>query len=145
HEHVGGIAYHEDEICHRRGIDVAASTRPHNDRDLRDDAARIHIALEHLAIAAERRDTFLNACAPGIEEPNDRRPVPECHILHLDDLLCLCLRQRAAENGEIFREHVGHAAVDGAPAGNDAVAWDFALLHAEIAASMLDEHVELLE
>jgi hypothetical protein len=54
-------------------------------------------------------------------------------------------RQRAAEHGEILGEHVGDAAVDGAPAGDHAVAGDLAPLHAEIDAAMLDIHVELLE
>src|SRR4029450_5686421 len=37
------------------------------------------------------------------------------------------------------------AAVRGAPAGDDAVAGDAALLHAELGRAVLDEHVELLE
>jgi hypothetical protein len=55
------------------------------------------------------------------------------------------LRQRAAEHGEVLGEDVGHAAVDGAPAGDHAVARHPALLHAEIDAAVLDIHVELLE
>ena len=54
-------------------------------------------------------------------------------------------RQRAAEHGEILGEHVGDAAVDGAPAGDHAIAGHLALLHAEIDAAVLDIHVELLE
>ena len=53
--------------------------------------------------------------------------------------------QRAAEHGEVLGEHVGDAAVDGAPAGDHAVAGDLGLLHAEIDAAVLDKHVELLE
>ena len=54
-------------------------------------------------------------------------------------------RQRAAEHGEVLGEHVGDAAVDGAPAGDHAVAGDLAPLHAELDAAVLDIHVELLE
>src|SRR5262249_55059866 len=126
-------------------IDVAPGAGPHNHRDLRDDAACIHIALEHLAIAAKRSDTFLNARAARIEEPNDRRPIPERHILDLDDLLRVRLRKRTAEHGEILCENVGHPAVDGAPAGHDPIARELGLFHAEIAAAMLDKHVELFE
>ena len=54
-------------------------------------------------------------------------------------------RQRAAEHREVLGEHVDHAAVDGAPAGDDAVAGDLGLLHAEVGAAVLDVHVELLE
>ena len=55
------------------------------------------------------------------------------------------LRQRPAEHGEVLGEHVDHAAVDGAPAGDHAVAGDLGLLHAEVVAAVLDVHVELLE
>src|SRR6187401_3245432 len=54
-------------------------------------------------------------------------------------------RQRAAEHGEVLGEDVGDAAVDGAPAGDHAVAGNLRLLHAEIDAAVLDIHVELLE
>ena len=54
-------------------------------------------------------------------------------------------RERAAEHGEILGEDVDHPAIDGAPAGDDAVAREFVLLHAEIDAAVLDIHVELLE
>src|SRR2546429_7172098 len=37
------------------------------------------------------------------------------------------------------------SAVDGAPAGDDAVAGHFGLLHAEFGRAVLDEHVEFLE
>ncbi len=54
-------------------------------------------------------------------------------------------RERAAEHGEVLREHVDDAAIDRAPAGDDAVAGDFVVLHAELGGAVLDEHVELLE
>src|SRR5208337_4959279 len=55
------------------------------------------------------------------------------------------LGERAAEHREILGENIGDAAVDRAPARDHAVAWDFARLHAEIDAAMLDEHVVFLE
>src|SRR6185437_8333687 len=61
------------------------------------------------------------------------------------DLLGVRFRQRAAEHGEVLGEQVDGAAVDRAPAGDDAVAGDFLLLHAEFGRAVLDEHVELLE
>ncbi len=62
-----------------------------------------------------------------------------------DDLLRVGFRQRAAEHGEILGEGEHGAAVDGAEAGDHAVAGDVGLLHAEIGRAVLDEHVELLE
>ena len=103
-EHVGGVAHHEDEVGHRRRIDVAAGARAHDHRDLRDDAGGEHVALEDLGIAAERRHAFLDARAAGIVEADDRRAVAQRHVLDLGDLLGMRLRQRAAEDGEILGE-----------------------------------------
>ncbi len=144
-EHVGGVAHHEDEVGHGRRIDVAAGARPHDDANLRDDAGGDHVALEHLAIAAERGDALLDARAAGVEQADDGRPRPHRHVLHLHDLLRVRLRQRAAEHGEVLGEQIDRAAVDGAPAGDDAVAGDLLRLHAELGGAVLDEHVELLE
>ncbi len=55
------------------------------------------------------------------------------------------LRKRATEDGEILAEHEDKAAVDRARARHHAVAGDVALVHAEVDAIMLDEHVELFE
>ena len=145
HEHVARVAHHEDEVGHRRRIDVAAGARPHDQRNLRDDAGGEHVALEDLAIAAERRDALLDARAAGVEEADDRRAVLDRHVLDLGDLLRMRFAERAAEHGEILGEDIDGAAVDGAPAGDHAVAGDLGRLHAEIVAAMLDEHVELLE
>ena len=144
-EHVARVAHHEDEIGHRRGIDVAAGAGAHDHRDLRDDARGDDVALEHLAVAAERRHAFLDAGAAGVEQADDRRPRAQRHVLDLDDLLRVRLRQRAAEHGEILGEDEDAAAVHRAPAGDHAVAGDLGLLHAEVVGAVLDEHVELLE
>jgi hypothetical protein len=112
---------------------------------LRDHAGRDDVALEHLAVAAERRHAFLDAGAAGIEQADDGRACLHRHVLDLDDLLRVRLGQRAAEHGEILGEGEHGAAVDGAPAGDDAVAGNPAVLHAEVGRAVLDEHVELLE
>ena len=115
-------------------------------RNLRNDARGQHIALEHLAIAAERRNAFLDAGAAGVEQADDRRAVAQRHVLDLGDLGGVGLGERAAEHGEVLGEDIDDAAVDRAPAGDDAVAGDLVVLvHAEIDAAMLHEHVEFLE
>ena len=103
------------------------------------------VAAEHIGIARECGDALLDARAAGVVEPDDRRPRLHRHVLDLDDLLRVGFGQRAAEHGEILGEHKGLAAVDGAPAGDDAVAGHFGLLHAEFGRAVLDEHVEFLE
>src|SRR5438045_4198248 len=55
------------------------------------------------------------------------------------------LRQRAAEHGKILGEHKSLAAVDGAPAGDNAVTGNLVFLPAEFGRAVLDEHVEFLE
>ncbi len=114
-------------------------------RNLRDHAGGHHVALEHLAIAAERGDAFLDARAAGVEQADDRRAVLDRHVLDFGDFPRVLLAERAAEHGEILGEHIDRAAIDRAPAGDDAVARHVLLLHAEIGAAMLDEHVEFLE
>ena len=82
---------------------------------------------------------------PASNRPTIGRAVLERHVLDLGDLLRMRLAKRAAEHGEILGEDEDRAAVDRAPAGDHAVARNLGLLHAEIVAAMLDEHVELLE
>jgi hypothetical protein len=144
-EHVAGVAHHEDEIGHGGRIDIAARARPHDDGNLRDHARGDDVALEHLAVAAERRHAFLDARAAGVEQADDGRAGLHRHVLDLDDLLRMRLGQRAAEHREILGKGEHGATVHRAPAGDDAVAGNPALLHAEVGRTVLDEHVELLE
>ena len=144
-EHVARVLHHEDEVGHRRRVDVAAGARAHDDGDLRDDAGGHHVAREHLAVAAEGVDALLDAGAAGVEQADDRRTVLQRHVLDLGHLAGVAARQRAAHDGEVLGEDVDDAPVDGAPAGDDAVAGGLLLLHAEVGAGVLDEGVELLE
>ena len=144
-EHVARVLHHEDEVGHRGRIDVAAGAGAHDDRDLRDHARGDDVAAEHVGIARKRRDAFLDARAAGVIEPDDRRPRLHRHVLEFCDFLRVGFGQRAAEHGKILGEHEGLAAVDGAPAGDDAVAGDLVLFHAEFDRAVLDEHVEFLE
>ncbi len=144
-EHVGAVLHHEDEVGHGGGIDGAARARPHDQRNLRDDARRQHVALEHLGIAAERRDALLDARAARIVEADHGRADLHRHVHDLADLLRVPLAERAAEHGEILAEEEHQPAVDRARSGDDAIAGNGLVRHAEIDAIMLDIHVELLE
>jgi hypothetical protein len=106
---------------------------------------RIDVALEDLPVTAKCRDAFLNAGAAGVEQADDRRARLHGEILNLHDLLRMRLAERAAEHREVLGEGEDGAAVDGAPAGDDAVPRNLGLLHAELGRAVLDEHVELLE
>ena len=63
----------------------------------------------------------------------------------LQIFLRMGLRQGAAEHGEVLAEHEHQATVDAAVAGDDAIAGDFLIGHAEVAVAVLDELVPLLE
>src|SRR5262249_32312732 len=52
---------------------------------------------------------------------------------------------RTAKHREILGEDENGATVDRPPAGNDAVARDLGLFHAELTRAVLDKHVELLK
>ena len=145
HEHVRGIAHHEDEVGHRRRVDRAAGAGAHDHADLRHDARRQHVALEHVGVAGEARDPFLDAGAAGIVDADHRRPDPQRVIHDLADLLGMRLRERAAEHREVLAEDEHQAAVDRARAGDHAIARDALLGHAELGAAVLDEGVDLLE
>src|SRR5690606_11360546 len=106
---------------------------------------RSNVALEHLGITGERGHAFLNARAAGVIQADDRRAHLHRHIHDLADLLRVALGKRAAEHGEILAEHVNEAAVDGARAGDDAVARNLLLRHAEIDAVVLNVHIDFFK
>ena len=103
------------------------------------------VAQEDVGVAGERLDALLDARAARVVEADDRRADLHREVHHLADLLGVRARERAAEHGEVLREDEDLAAVDGAVAGDDAVAEDLLLLHAEVGAAVGDELVELDE
>ena len=125
--------------------DRPARARPHDEADLRHHAARQHVALEHLGIAAKTGDPLLDARAATVVEADDGSADLQRHVHHLADLFRMALRQRAAEHGEILAEHEHQPAVDRARTGDDPIAGNFLRLHAEIDAIMLDVAIQLLE
>ncbi len=145
HIHVGGVLHHEDEVGDGGRIDVAARARPHDDRDLRNDAARQGVLQEDVGVARQRLHPFLNARPAGVEQADDRRTRRQGHLLDLDDLGRVGARQRAAEHREVLRKDIDQTAVDGAAPGDDAVAGDALILHPEVVAAVLHEHIGLFE
>jgi len=55
------------------------------------------------------------------------------------------LRQGTAENGEVLAEDEHQTAIDHAVAGDDTVAGNLVVLHAEIRTAVLDKHVPFFE
>lgn len=144
-EHLARVLDHEDEIRDGRAVDGAARARSHDDRDLRDDARGGRIAEEDAAEARERIDALLDAGTARIVDADARRTHLEREILHLPDLVGVLLAEAAARDREVLRIGVDQTAVDRAVARDDAVARHVLLVHAEVRAAVLDEHVELDE
>src|SRR5690606_12541698 len=119
------------------GIDRSARTWPHDEADLWHHAGGEHIALKHLGIAGEAGDAFLNAGAAAVVQADDRRADLHRHVHDLADLLRVPFRQGAAEYGEILAEDKDQPAIDGAAAGDDAIAGNALRLHPEIGAIVL--------
>ncbi len=144
-EHVARILHHEDEVRHGGRIDRAARAGAHHHADLRDHARSHHVLLEHVRIAAQGRHAFLDARAARIVQADHRGADLHGLVHDLADLLGMRLRQRAAEHGEVLAEDEDEAAIDHAVARHHPVAGDFLVLHPEVRAAVLDEHVPFLE
>ena len=109
------------------------------------DAGRQDVAQEDLRVAAQRRDALLDPRAAGIVEADDRRPDLHREVHDLADLLGVRLGQRAAEDREVLAEDEDQPPVDGAVAGDDAVAEEVLPVEAELRRAVGDERVELDE
>ena len=103
-----------------------------------------HVAVEDPAVAGEADDAFLDAGAGAVVEADHRRADLEREVHQLVDLLGEHLAERAAEHGEVLGEHEHLAALDRAPAGDDAVGVR-PLLEAGGVGPVPGEQVELVE
>ena len=144
-EHVRGALDHEGEVGDRGGVDRAARARPHDQRDLRDDAGGDHVAVEDLGEQAERDHALLDPRAAAVVDADDRAAGLQRVVHDLDDLLAVDLAERAAEHGEVLAEHADRPAVDGAVAGDHAVAVGPVGLHPEVVRPVPGQLVELGE
>ena len=52
-EHVRGLVDHDDEVGDGGGVDGTTRARAHDERDLRDHAGCLHVAVEDLAVEAQ--------------------------------------------------------------------------------------------
>jgi hypothetical protein len=124
---------------------VAAGARAHDQADLRDDARGVNVAAEDLAIQAEGDDALLDARAAGVVDADDRATGLHRQVHDLDDLLAEDLTERAAEDREVLGEDAHGATVDGAVAGDDAVAVGPVAVLPEVAGAVPGQAVQLDE
>ena len=144
-EHLAGLVDHDDEVGQRGGVDVAARRGAHDQRDLRDDAGGLDVVVEDLAVQAERDDALLDARAGAVVDADQRAAGLDGQLLDLDDLLAVHLAEAAAEHRGVLAEDADVAAVDGAVAGDDAVAERAVLGQPEVGAAVLGQRVEFDE
>ena len=121
-EHLAGLVDHDDEVGQRGGVDVAARRGAHDQRDLRDDAGRLDVVVEDVAVQAQRDDALLDARARAVVDADERAAGLDGQLLHLDDLLAVHLAEAAAEHRRVLAEDAHVAAVDGAVTGDHTVA-----------------------
>ncbi len=144
-EHVRRPLGHQHEVRDRRRVDGAAGARPEDQRDLRHHARRLDVPPEDLCVAGERDDALLDPRAARVVDPDDRAADLDGHVHHLADLLREHLAQRAAEHGEVLREHADRPAEHRPVAGHDGVTPGALLAHPELDLTVAHETVELDE
>ena len=126
-------------------VDRAARAGAHDGGDLRHHARGQRVAQEDVGVAAQGGHALLDARAARVVEADHGRAHLHGQVHHLADLARVGLGEAAAEHGEVLREDEDQAAVHAPVAGDDAVAGDLLLGHAEVEAAVLDQLVQLLE
>src|SRR5260370_25257994 len=142
-EHVAEVLDHEDEIGDGRRVDRAAGAGTGDDRELRHHAGGLDVAVEDVGIAGQADDPVLDPGAARVVAADAGPARADGEIHDLADLLGEDLAQRAAEDARVVREEEHLAAVDGAVAGDDAVAGDLLLPHPERLGTVDGKGVEL--
>ncbi len=145
HEHVAGVLHHEGEVGDGRAVDRPPGARPHDRRNLGDDARGLRVQLKDVRVPPEALDALLDARAAGVVEADHGRPVFERLLHHLHDLVGVGSAQWPAVDGEVLAEDVDEPAVDGAVAGDHPVAGRTVLVEPEVSFLVADERAELLE
>ena len=118
-EHVGVLTRHDDQVGQRRAVHGAARAWAEDDGDLRDKTARLAGLLENPPVLAERRDTFLDTRAAGVDQCDNRHFEADGHIHEVANLLAFSHAERAAAHREVLRIHGDRAPVHFAEPGDD--------------------------
>ena len=142
-EHHARALDHERKVGQSGRVDRATRARPHDHRDLRDDARCSGVAHKDVAIAAQRQDALLDASTARVVDADQGSTHLERQILHLDDLGGVGLAQRPAHDGKVLGKHIHQTPIDGAIAGDHAIARLGLVGH--LLRRALDQRVELLK
>ena len=142
-EHIAGPLHHDDEVRDRGRIDGASGAGTHDRRDLGHDPRGEHVAQKDVRVTGERLHALLDARPARVVQADDRGAHLHRVIHDLHDLLGERSRERAAEDGEVLGEDEDQPAIDGAAAGDHAIARDLVLAHAEVLALVDHEAIGL--
>ena len=145
HEHVARVPDHDDEVGNRRRVDGAAGARPHDGGDLRNDARGQRIPQENVGVPAEREHALLDPRTARVVQSDDGRAELHRQIHDLHDLRGVGFGQRPAEHREVLREGEHLPPVHEAVAGDNPVSRDNLIGHAEVAAAVRHQLVDLFE
>ena len=140
-EHMACIFHHNDEVGDGGRVDGPAGARPHNDTDLRHDTGSHDIEEEDVGVAGQAEHPFLNACATGVVETDNRSAVFHRHIQDFADFCCVMTADTATKDGKILRENIDEPVINCSIPGDDTVAGDALLVQAEVVAVVRDECV----
>lgn len=110
-----------------------------------DDARGLDVVVERLGDVVQGHGAVLDAGAGAFVQTDDRAAGLDGELLQLHHLLSVHLAEGAAEDRAVLREDAHLAAVDGAPAGDDAVGGRALGVHAEVAGAVTGQCVGLDE
>ena len=136
---------HEHEVRQRGRVGRAARRGAEDDRDLRDDAGRSHVAVEDGTVAGEAVHALLYARAARVDEAHHGRAGGHCQVHHFAHLLRHSLGERAAEYGEVLRIDEHQPPVYLAVAGDDGVSEVLLVFQPELGSPVQHEGVQFLE
>ncbi|CKS90716.1 Uncharacterised protein [Mycobacterium tuberculosis] len=144
-EHLAGLIDHDHEVGQGGGVDVPTGGGSHDQRDLRDDAGGQDVVAKDTAVQAQRDDTFLDARASTVVDADERTAGLDRQFLDLDDFLAVHLAKAAAKHRGVLAEDAHVAPVDGAVAGDHAVAERAFFTEIEVGAAVFGQRVQLDE
>ena len=144
-EHITVLLGHHDEVGQSRAIYGAACARTDDHGDLRHYTGREDITLENLSISRERARSFLNTCSTRVVQTNNRRTEFHSLVHDVANLERHRLTQRTTYHGSILCKDEHQTAVNCTRANGYAIAQEDFFLHAEIMATVREEHVHFLK
>lgn len=112
---------------------------------MRDDAGGQDVVAKDTAVQAQRDDTFLDARASTVVDADERTAGLDRQFLDLDDFLAVHLAKAAAKHRGVLAEDAHVAPVDGAVAGDHAVAERAFFTEIEVGAAVFGQRVQLDE